>query len=146
MAADTDALLRRKYARNLAACIARNDLHSTLTAKTDEGVAPIVIALGHEKVDAVFGRIEAAGGCANLFVVDSNEKLHVVRMAKSTPGIREHSASSQNIADVHQNITMDFLVMFMAQQEGRSGSLRVSFSGIDVQAESAPKLALAGIA
>ncbi|WP_437582742.1 hypothetical protein ACSAGD_10775 [Paramicrobacterium sp. CJ85] len=133
MAANTDAEIRRKYARLLMGCIARNNLHSILTVKDSDGATPIVIALGHEKVDAVFQRIKHAGGSANLVIVDSSEDVHLITMVPAS-----HAAPTfdepNDPADLHKNITMDFLVHYMQRQADGKETFRISFTGVNLDA------------
>ncbi|MGM7671436.1 hypothetical protein [Microbacterium sp. A93] len=146
MAADTDTLIRTRYARDLMKSVVRNNLHSVLTVKAADGTSPIVVALGHEKVDVVFARVQSAGGSANLFVVDSDEKLHIIEMVAKHQAPAESDIElekSTDVSDVHNNITMDYLVMFMRQQSAKTGILRVRFSGVDLEATAGAELDLA---
>ncbi|PFG30658.1 hypothetical protein ATJ78_1593 [Paramicrobacterium agarici] len=141
MATDSDATLRREYARRLMSVVASKNLHGAFPVKDASGASPIVIALGHEKVDAVFTRIVSAGGSANLVIVDSADDVHVFSMVPPM-SLGSQELKHDTAIDVHKNITMDFLVMYMKQVSG-NGTLRIELPGVNIDArwESGTELA-----
>ena len=136
----TDAVMRRNYTRDLMKVIARNDLHSSMNVRADDGSAPIVMALGTDCMSNIHARIQSAGGAANLVVLTSDEKLHIIDMTRANAAGARDSAAAP--AEVHQDITMDFLISYMEQQPENSGLLRIAFDGVDVSASENKELSL----
>lgn len=134
--ASKDELVRRDYARRIMQLATERDFNREFTVRSEDGSAPVVVALGHERVHEVIERITAAGGSANLFVVDSNERIHLVAMrGRQKP--QSQASLGDGVQDVHHNITMDFLVLHM--QQVKEGHLRVLFDNVAIEASREPR-------
>ncbi|WP_104137878.1 hypothetical protein [Cryobacterium sp. Y62] len=138
-AEDSNAVLRRNYARKLMTAITRNKLHSMLKVRADDGSQPIIVALGSDCLSDVGPRIRAAGGSANLIIVDSKLSIHIIDIENMRPA---EDSTAQDVADIHKDITMEFLIDYMRKQPGGSGLLRFAFSGVDISASSSRELQL----
>lgn len=126
---DTDRSVRIEYMRKLSQLLDTAGLRQKLTVKSADGSYPIAVALGHERVADVFDRIQSDIGAINLFVIDSNERIHLVSLHGIGHGV---GAASELAQDVHHNVTMDFLVMCM-RLEGQA-HIRVTFDDLAVEA------------
>lgn len=77
---------RREVSLSLA-CGALADVDLPVTG--DDGGCPVIVALEHERLATVLGRLRAAGGFANLFVRDDDGRVRMTSVMRENCAISD---------------------------------------------------------